>query len=163
MKPRFRRFLLMGCWLGWLAICWNSIFRSDPKEGNQRAMSAPLKTNATSPTDPPVGESEKTPVAAAKRRSVRVPNQRIVWPMVLQDIPGLTPAQEAAKNRVMEDFIERIGGEDQDGNDPAYRERWLELQPLADQQFRVLIGQEAFAACEMRIAQAAYSASVSEQ
>ena len=163
MKTRLRRFLLMGCWLGWLAICWHGFFRSDPKEGNQSAMPAPLKTNAKPPTGSLVGQLENSPVAAAKRRSVRVPNQRIVWPMVLQDIPGLTPEQEAAKNRVMEDFIERIGGEDQDGNDPAYRERWLELQPLADQQFCVLIGQEAFTACEMRIAQAAYSASVSEQ
>ena len=163
MKPRLRRFLLMGCWLGWLAICWNSIFRSDPKEGNQSAMPAPLKTNGVLPTDPTVDEPEKSPLASAKRRAVRGPNQRIVWPMVLQDIHGLTPAEEAAKIRVMEEFIERIGGEDQDGNDPAYRERWLALQPLADQQFRVLIGQEAFTACEMRIAQAAYSASVSEQ
>ena len=159
MKSRSRKFLLRGCWLGWLAICWLSIFRLDPKEAIHTAKPALLKTKDTLPTDAPVGEPEQTPAVAAKRRSVRVPNQRIVWPMVLQDISGLTPVQEAAKNRVMEDFIERIGGEDQDGTDPAYRDRWLAMQPLADQQFRVLIGQEAFAACEMRMAQAVSSAS----
>ena len=160
MKSRSRKFLLMGCWLGWFAICWLSIFRLDPNEANHTAKPVLLKTKDTLPTDAPVGEPEQTLVAAAKRRSVQLPNQRIVWPMVLQDISGLTSVQEAAKNRVMEDFIERIGGEDQDGTDPAYRELWLTLQPLADQQFRVLIGQEAFAACEMRMAQAVYSASV---
>ena len=159
MKSHFRKPLLIGCWLGWLAICWLSILRSDPKEANSTAKTALLKTDDILSSNPPVGEPEQTPVAAAKRRSVQLPNQRIVWPMVLQDISGLTPVQEAAKNRVMEDFIERIGGEDQDGTDPAYRGLWLTLQPLADQQFRALIGQEAFAACEMRMAQAVSSAS----
>lgn len=159
MNSRFQRLLLVGCWLGLLALGCFSIFRFDPGDSPQRSEPALVEPDATIPDQPAMGEPAHAPEAPAPRRTVRVPNQRIVWPMVLQEISGLSAAQEAAKNRVMEDFIEKVGGEDQDGSDPAYRGRWLALQPLADQQFRVLIGQEAFAAFEMQLAQAANSVS----
>ncbi len=159
MKSRFHKGLLIGCWLALLAIIVLSIFRSDPKEANRAAGLHLVKSQDLSPSAPPPGESEQPPLAETKLRPVNLPKHRIVWPLVLQEIPELSPAQEAAKIRVMEDFIEKVGGEDQDGSDPAYRDRWLALQPQADQQFRVLIGQEAFAACEMRIAQIAFGVS----
>jgi len=163
MKSRFHKGLLMGSWLAMLAIIVFSIFRSDPMEANWKAGLHLVKSQNLSPSEPPAGESEQPPLSETRLRLVNLPKHRIVWPLVLQEIPELSPAQEAAKIRVMEDFIEKVGGEDQDGSDPAYRDRWLALQPQADQQFRVLIGQEAFAACEMRIAQAANSASAAEQ
>ena len=159
MKARFHKGLLVSCWIGWFAIFVLSFFRSQPTDADRSTRSLLLKSKDARPTAAPPGEPARPTVAEAGLRTVRTPTRRIAWPLVLQEIPALTPAQEAAKNRVVEDFIEKVGGEDQAGNDPAYRERWLALQPLADQQFRVLIGQEAFAACEMRIAQAAYAVS----
>ena len=163
MKPRFHKGLLIGSWLALLAIFVLSFFRSQPTEANRSTRSLLLKSKDARPTAAPPGEPERPTLAEAGLRTLRTPTRRIVWPLVLQEIPELSPAQEAAKIRVMEDFIEKVGGADQDGSDPAYRDRWLALQPQADQQFRTLIGQEAFAACEMRIAQAANSASAADQ
>ena len=159
MNRRNQKLLMTGCWLGWIALCCLNLFRYDQVDADQTSRTVVLKSKAaTTPHSTPSVTVQPT-LGPVQRRSVRVTNQRIIWPLVLLEIPGLTQEQEIARNKVMESFIELVGGEDQDGNDPAYRERWLVFQSLANQQFRTLIGQEAFAACEMRMAQAVYSAS----
>ena len=109
MKPRFHKGLLIGCWLAMLAILVLSIFRSDPKEANRAAGLHLVKSEDLSPSAPPAGESEQPPLSETKQRLVNLRKHRIVWPLVLQEIPELSPAQEAAKIRRSE---ERRGGKE---------------------------------------------------
>ena len=83
-------------------------------------------------------------------RSVRQgPPDTVALPLVLQDIdlsaePKLNSEQIQAINGLRQNFIEEVGGTNQDPNDPAYSQRWQESQPQADLDLRGMIGINAW-------------------
>ncbi len=76
------------------------------------------------------------------------PTPAIRWPLALQEldlqVAGLNVEQLATLDEIADDFITKVGGEDQAAADPNYRKRWQAQQPTADQQFRALYGSQAF-------------------
>jgi hypothetical protein len=71
----------------------------------------------------------------------------------------LNASQLEAADQVAGQFVEAIGGENQNPNDPAYLERWQEAQPSADEQLRLFLGDEAFNQYQIRLAQQHYQES----
>jgi hypothetical protein len=77
---------------------------------------------------------------------VRVPP--LTLPLALQPIDplalNLKPAQLKIINEVRQDFIDGIGGSNQDPNDPAYLKRWQQAQPAADDTLQAMLGNDAY-------------------
>jgi hypothetical protein len=68
-------------------------------------------------------------------------------PAVLVSPDPATPMSElqvAEWQRLEQDFIEQIGGPNQNPRDPKYRERWQTAQEISDEMFRQKFGTEAF-------------------
>ena len=64
-------------------------------------------------------------------------------PLVFQDVDPtvhLTDAQAATINDIRQDFLQQVGGPNQDPNDPAYQQRWLPAQRQADDMLRGMLG-----------------------
>lgn len=60
--------------------------------------------------------------------------------------PGITldAQQSAAWDQIENDFVNAVGGLNQDPNDPAYRARWMRAKVAADQMFKTKFGETAF-------------------
>jgi hypothetical protein len=69
-------------------------------------------------------------------------------PLVLRDLDlttlNLKPQQIQVINDVRQNFINEIGGPNQDPNDPAYLERWQKAQSAADDMLRGMLGTEFY-------------------
>jgi hypothetical protein len=69
-------------------------------------------------------------------------------PLVLQNVDpatlNLNPAQLEAINDLRQQFVNEIGGPNQDPNDPGYKERWQRIQPQIDLMLRGVIGTQAY-------------------
>lgn len=63
---------------------------------------------------------------------------------------AFTPEQTARFNKLAEEFVAAVGGNNQDPSDPAYKRRWQEAQWLSDQQFRAFFGTQVFAEMQRR-------------
>lgn len=88
-------------------------------------------------------------VAVPRRRpSPRVQQQPPVAPLVFQDVDpaglNLSADQQQAIANIRQDFLQQIGGTNQDPNDPAYLARWQTAQPDADNQLQVTLGMDAY-------------------
>ncbi len=95
---------------------------------------------------PPLQGSPAPPTTAPQSASRVTPNFQ--WPLALQELDlqaaALSPEQLLTLDEIADEFITKIGGEDQAATDPTYRKRWKTQQPNADQQFRTLHGTQAF-------------------
>jgi hypothetical protein len=58
--------------------------------------------------------------------------------------PELSAEEIEEINLLRQEFIEQIGGYDQDPSDPGYRHRWKIAQRLLDEQLRTELGEEMF-------------------
>ena len=56
----------------------------------------------------------------------------------------LTDAQKAILQDIQKDFVEAVGGPDQNPSDPAYRDRWVTAVSESDDRLRSMIGWEGF-------------------
>ncbi len=75
------------------------------------------------------------------------PPSRIPVPAALQDPPPgaeLSPSQTAQLNTLRQNFVDAVGGPNQDPTDPAYLQRWLQATTASDQQFKTYFGVQAF-------------------
>lgn len=70
--------------------------------------------------------------------------QPITLPLALQPIDptalNLTSEQLKVINDVRQNFMDEVGGANQDPNDPAYLKRWQQAQPEADGMLRGMLG-----------------------
>lgn len=78
----------------------------------------------------------------------KTPAVPLAVPLVLQQVDlstlKLDQSQIQAINDLKQSFLEKIGGEDQDTNDPAYRERWQTAQAEIDNLLQGMIGDQAY-------------------
>jgi len=69
-------------------------------------------------------------------------------PLVLQDVNlaslNLNEDQQEAVAQIRQQFIDQIGGTNQDPSDPAYLARWQKAQPEMDDMLAGMIGRQAF-------------------
>ena len=69
-------------------------------------------------------------------------------PLVFQTVDRQTfkisPEQQEILDRLQQNFLDQIGGADQDPNDPQYLARWKEAQPLINEQLKAQLGQDFF-------------------
>ena len=84
-------------------------------------------------------------VARLQRNSL---NDRAVMPLVLQPVDlaalNLNEQQMQVVQELRQEFLDEIGGANQDPADPAYRERWLKAQPEMDDNLRGMLGIAVF-------------------
>jgi hypothetical protein len=86
-------------------------------------------------------------IAAARPQPPLRPVPSIRYPLALQEISptvALSPEIKAGLTEIADNFVDAVGGEDQDAGDPAYRARWLAQQATADQNFKTLYGTQAW-------------------
>lgn len=83
------------------------------------------------------------------------PSFSVSIPLAFTPIP---PAVAAANPQVadaiqglQQDFINAVGGPNQNPNDPAYYQRWVTAQKSLDEQYHLLVGDEAFLVEQMQV------------
>jgi len=80
-------------------------------------------------------------------------HSRVFMPVVFQAVDAsemnFNDQSLAAIERLRQSFVEAVGGPDQDPADPDYERRWLAAQDQSDDQFRALLGEEAFVRQQM--------------
>lgn len=90
---------------------------------------------------PNVAESQSSTPAAQD-------SDEAVMPAVLRELGQanvqLDPSQQEALNELRKEFIENIGGTNQDPGDAGYGRKWRKAQPESDQLLRGMIGVNAF-------------------
>jgi len=71
---------------------------------------------------------------------------RFVMPVALLDASdaGLNPQQTAILDNLRQNFVEAIGGANQDPGDSTYASRWTKAQADSDDQYRLKFGWQAF-------------------
>lgn len=78
-------------------------------------------------------------------------------PLVFQDVDPaalhLTDAQVAIINGIKQDFLQQIGGMNQDPNDPAYRQKWMPAQRQADDMLKGMLGSTFVQNYELQVMQ----------
>lgn len=80
-----------------------------------------------------------------------------VYPTSLIEPPkemDLTPAQEQKLDDLALQFLDDVGGADQEPDDPAYRDRWNQAVPENDSQYKLFFGSVAFVQQQLRAYQA---------
>ena len=69
-------------------------------------------------------------------------------PLVLQDVDlsalNLTEEQRQAVGNIRQDFLQQVGGANQNPNDPAYLARWQQAQSAADGMLQAILGVNDF-------------------
>ncbi len=76
-----------------------------------------------------------------------------IMPAVMASTPPATLRDEthlAEWEKLRNDFVQAIGGPNQDPSNPDYRQRWIEAQSQADQRFRFLYGDYAYVALQLQ-------------
>jgi hypothetical protein len=72
----------------------------------------------------------------------------VCMPLVFQDVDWTALKLDSGQRQVIDDlrqrFVEELGGPCQNPSDPAYRERWQQVQPENDSLLRGLIGVNAW-------------------
>ena len=70
----------------------------------------------------------------------------------------LDPLQQGAVAQVQQQFLDAVGGSNQNPNDPAYRQRWVKAQPQYDEQLMIKLGTEAYNLYQINAVQQAIKA-----
>ena len=102
--------------------------------------------------------AEEQPVAdataAAAVEATASGNERqVLMPAVMANaLPATvrTEEQAAAWEKLRNDFVNAIGGENQDPASPQYRRRWVQAESESDQRFRLIYGDTVFVQHQMQ-------------
>jgi hypothetical protein len=62
---------------------------------------------------------------------------------------GATPTQAAALGRLRQDFVDNLGGQNQNPNTPAYAQSWQTAQVLSDSNYAQQFGWQAFVQAQL--------------
>jgi hypothetical protein len=98
--------------------------------------------------------AEATPATAVPNGIERAP----LMPAVMAEaLPATVSTAEQAADweKVRYDFVNAIGGPNQDPADPQYRKRWTSAESEADRRFRLLFGDTAFVQHQLKAQQEA--------
>jgi hypothetical protein len=105
-----------------------------------------------------VADTNTPPVRTQRRQG---PAQAVSEPLVFQDVDPstlqLTDMQKQVISRLRQQFIDQIGGTNQDPNDPAYLARWQKAQHGIDDTLRGTLGIKFYVNYRLQAANAARS------
>jgi hypothetical protein len=73
------------------------------------------------------------------------------------DPKNLTPQQQTTLATIQNQFLQAIGDANQDPADPAYSQRWMDAQSIADQTYRAFFGWTAFTQMQLQRARNSYT------
>lgn len=86
---------------------------------------------------------QPVPAKVANKRQPK-PDRPIALPLAMQEIDptvmNLNDGQKQVIAEIRQNFLEQVGGANQDPTDPAYLERWQRAQPAADAMMRGMLG-----------------------
>lgn len=69
--------------------------------------------------------------------------------------PQMSPQEQAMLDKINGDFVNAVGGPDQDPNDPAYQARWDAAQAESDAQYKKFFGGRAYVQKQIQAARQA--------
>ena len=127
-------------------------------EATQQAVASVLGDAATPPTTQQTAASSSvTPISQSPRAASRPVGQTLAragYPVVFQNVvqndPSLTENQKTAVRQLQQQFIDAVGGANQDPADPAYAIRWHTAQQDADDALRAQLGNQAYLAYQQQ-------------
>ena len=94
--------------------------------------------------DPTLPSAASTPqMTPAQKKKSTSPLPLVFQPVDPQAFK-ITPEQQEVLDRLQQDFLDQIGGANQDPNDPQYLARWKEAEPLIEEQLKAQLGQDFF-------------------
>ena len=68
---------------------------------------------------------------------------------------AVSPAEQLMLDKINNDFVNAVGGPNQDPSDPAYQERWQAAQEMSDAQFKKFFGGRAYVQAQIKAARIA--------
>lgn len=93
----------------------------------------------------------------SRRGSLVPPVQPASPPLVFQKIDSsalnLTEDQEQAIAGIQQDFLQQVGGRNQNPSDPAYQARWQQAQSASDAMLQAMLGYDAYSQYQVLAAQ----------
>jgi hypothetical protein len=130
--------------------------------GNEVAASAANRTAALSAK---TSSSQFQPVSAPAQSQPPLTHASIIGseppprsasvPLAFRPLPPAAaqanPQLAQDVQQLQQDFVNAIGGPNQDPNDPAYAQRWSTAQFASDERYRLLIGAQAYLAQQMSV------------
>ncbi len=126
----------------------NSAIQTQPDSGTQVAKTQTDTQSAEQPSGAPShAQNVKQPPQLATTYS---PSYPLVFQKVNLDALGLTADQKTAIQQVQQQFINDIGGPNQNPDDPAYLANWQTAQSNADDALRNLLGFDGYMAYEQQ-------------
>ena len=103
------------------------------------------------------GEPPRARTGRMREHSVRADEnilaRQVQMPAVMAEaMPATvkTPEQAAEWEKLRDDFLKAVGGDNQDPADPHYRRRWAAAESEADRHFRLVFGEIAFMQLKMQ-------------
>ena len=60
------------------------------------------------------------------------------------EVAAANPDLAGGLQALQQNFVNAVGGPNQDPNDPSYYQRWINAQMASDEQYRLLVGNQAF-------------------
>lgn len=93
--------------------------------------------------DPTISSTVPTPEKTPEKNASSAP-----LPLVFQPVDSNTfkmnPNEKEILDRLQQNFLDEIGGTDQDPSDPLYLARWKKARSLIDAQLQAQLGQDFF-------------------
>lgn len=158
---------------------------AEPSHVETPAAAMPKESSLASADTSIVAPAPSTPVSRAGAEAVAVstvPSQ-IVAPPLARAVPSvgggspgngetpmmnpplaftvdpkdLTPEQQTALAKIQDQFLKAIGDPNQNPDDPAYGQRWMTAQEIADQSYRAYFGWTAFSQMQLERARNTYT------
>lgn len=105
----------------------------------RRAIAGYLAAGAVSAAAPAAAQPPAPDQTGSALARV-TPEMPLVFKEVDASRMALSDEQARAIDQLRNDFVEAVGGPDQDPNDPAYRRRWVAAQIQADAQLKAQLG-----------------------
>jgi hypothetical protein len=97
--------------------------------------------------------ADTAPLSPTARRRQPTPVQTISMPIVMQNIDlaalGLNHDQKQVIGEVRQDFLEQVGGTNQNPKDPAFMARWQQAQVEADARLQASLGYQVYMQCQI--------------
>lgn len=126
-----------------------------PRQAKAAAREAGLRAQSEGATDAAPSKAE-TKRFRWRRRSTPSP---IEYPLafgadfshVNLDALGLSESQKRAVAQVQQQFVDAVGGLNQNPKDPAYLKRWQSAQQSANDQLRGILGSQAYLGYELQV------------
>lgn len=107
-----------------------------------------------------VADATNAPIIHAESRVERDLKRPVALPLALQLMDSgetnLTDTQMLALKQIRQNFLDEIGGTNQDPNDPAYRQRWQVAQYNANEMLGALMGSRFVVNYQMQLQRQAY-------